>query len=89
MPSILFYFLLQVSKALCLEKLLYRNVQPVAYLFNCGHGGAVISPGYYVVEGGLGYAADGGKLVYGYVMLMAELDYPLPNGHTYRHFYSP
>ena len=60
----LFYLLLQVPEAIRVEKFLYGNIQPVAYLFDGGNGGAVVAARNYIIEGGLGYAADGGKLVY-------------------------
>ena len=39
-----------------------------AELLDGRYGGAVVSSADYIVQGGLGYPAHGGKLVYGYIV---------------------
>lgn len=47
------YFLLKICKNVRIKKILNAYVQPVAELFNCGNGCAVVSSACYIVERGL------------------------------------
>lgn len=63
----LFYFLLQATEQLVIEKIVYRNAQPVANFFDGGNGSAVVPSADDVVKGRLGNTTEGRKLVYGYL----------------------
>ena len=63
----LFYFLLQATEQPVIEKIVYRNAQPVANFFDGGNGSAVVPSADDVIKSGLGNATEGRKLVYGYL----------------------
>ena len=63
----LFYFLFQTAEQFVIEKIVYRNAQPVANFFDGGNGSAVVPSADDVVKGGLGNTTEGRKLVYGYL----------------------
>ena len=82
---LLFYFLLQFSEDLRVEKIDDGNIQTVAQLFYCGNGGAVISPAGDIVYCRLSDAAESAQLVHCDAPVAAKLQYSvsyrIPNCH--------
>lgn len=68
----LFYFLFHVAEQVGVEELFNSDSQSIAKLLDGGNRGTVVAATDYIIDSGLGNAADATEFVDGKVLLLAQ-----------------